>query len=100
MRCSRTRKCGQRFTLKKHPDLYVKNKYVCPVCGGYAYSDEQNRRNEMAKRENCECPMYPFKHAKGSLRACIYHPKEIAGVEWTEEEIRDYEACMRTRRSG
>ncbi len=99
MRCSNTRKCGQRFTLKKHPDLYVKDKYICPECGGRAYSDEKNRRNELAKQEQCagDC-CYPFKHRKDSLRMCPGHP--LADVDLTQMELHDFDACMATPRSG
>ena len=68
MRC-RVKKCGKRFTLKKHPDLYQTDKCICPVCGGKASSDEKNRRNEKAKQDLCDC--LPFPHERGTVAGCV-----------------------------
>ncbi len=96
VRCHR-RKCRQRDVLRKHPDEY-KVAPKCSACGWPVRSIEQERRNEFKAQESCTCLAIPFKHKKGSLRLCEYHPK--AGTEPTDEEWDDHEQMCRTPRSG
>ena len=71
----------------------------CPVCGSTkVYSIEDSRRRQADRQDTCECTRYPFPHKRGSLRMCEYHP--LIGVEPTEDEIADYEACLATPRSS
>lgn len=99
MRCSKTKTCGKRFRLKRHPDSYVqRSKVMCPECGGMAYSDEKNRQNELAKQRTCHCPNYPFPHRAGSLRFCQQNPR--AEEPPTDQEVFDYEACLATPRGA
>lgn len=98
MRCVATYRCGQRFTLRRHPESYKRDRYVCPSCGGRAYSDEQNRRNELAKQERCHCNGVPFPHRKGSILGCDHHP--VDPLEWSPEQEAQYEAMLAVPRSG
>ncbi len=99
MRCTNTRKCGRRFTLRRHPDSYVRrSKVLCPSCGGQAYSDEKTRKAELAKQETCMCPSIPFPHRLGSILGCDHHPKPTE--DWTDEDQWQYEAMWNTPRSG
>lgn len=50
-------------------------------------------------QSRCYCANYPFPHVAGSLRMCAVR-LEADGVEPTEAEIRDYEACLCTPRSA
>jgi len=89
-----------RFTLKRHPDLYVRM-VKCPVCGTTnVKSVEADRRREMAASSTCDCNPYPFPHKSGTMRMCINHPLVLMGVDPTEEEISDYQGCLDTPRSG
>lgn len=99
MRCSQgAAGCGRRFTLRRHPDLYVRT-VKCPHCGSLnVRSDEKNRRRELVRQATCYCAMYPFPHRTGSLRMCLEHP--LSGTEPTDEEILQYQECIATRRSG
>ena len=99
MRCSNTRKCGQRFTLRRHPDEYKRRSLtMCPSCGGHAYIDEGNRRKELAKQDTCHCHNIPFPHRRGSVLGCESHPKPMD--QWTIDDERDYEAMLATPRTG
>lgn len=101
MRCGH-RMCWRRYTLRKHPDKYVRP-VKCPHCGNRKkqYSVEGQRRRELQKRKEkrlqCYCNRYPFPHQKGSLRMCDHHPAKT--VEPTEEEYVQYQQCLETPRS-
>lgn len=98
MRCG-VETCRQRFTLRRNPEEYVRA-IKCPSCGDHlkVRSVEAERQRELVKQDTCSCGGYPFPHRKGSMRGCADHPRAIE--EFTQEEIHDYEACMRTPRSG
>ena len=97
MRCS---SCGTRFALKRHPDLYVRI-VKCPDCKSMnVYSAEASRRREVENQNTCCCNAYPFPHRAGSLRMCHEHHLGLLGVDPTDEEIRNYQACLATPRSG
>jgi hypothetical protein len=98
MRCSRGRNgCGRRFTLKRSPDTYVRSP-KCPYCKSFnVYSVEMERRIEQARQDTCRCASLPFPHRKGAILGCAHHPKP--DEEWTEDDYRDYEACLATPRS-
>lgn len=98
MRCCNTRKCGRRYTLRRHPDdyAYPARYWRCPTCGGPAYSDEMNRRRELAQQDTCHC--LPFPHRRGSIMGCNHHPKPVD--EWTDEDRRDYQDMLETPRGS
>jgi len=103
MRCNACRRSAKgdasaRFTLRRAPHLYVRA-VRCPVCkSDDVVSIEAIRRRELAKQEPCECGVYPFKHRAGSLRFCAQNPR--ATEPETEEDMYQYEACLRTARGG
>ena len=99
MRCTNTKKCGRRFTLKRHPDRYIQRwRVMCPSCGGHAYIDEYNRRRELEGRDQCHCNGIPFPHQRGSILGCDSHPK--APEDWTMEDEYQYQAMLETPRTG
>lgn len=115
MRCNECRRRHRRrtgkdaftcYTLKRHPLAYKRESSTkCPVCGSLdVVSIEHIRKRDLAKRkergDHCQCNAYPFPHQKGSMRMCDHHPKILADEEVTEEEARDYQACLETPRSG
>jgi len=82
------------MTLKKFVNLeYV----VCSACGGPVRSDEANRRKELAEKDTCYCPGLPFPHEKATILGCIKHP--LDPEDWTEEQNRQYQNIMETKRS-
>ena len=94
MRC-RSGKCYKRFTLRKHPSQYKTDRMLkCPVCGGEARSDEQNRRNEKAKQDICDC--LPFPHERGTVAGCVDWPG--TGNDFEDEDA--VRAVWETPRGG
>lgn len=99
MRCGHGKQgCYARFTLRRHPDQYVRP-VRCPYCKSLnVHSVEKARRAEQKKQDTCYCGNYPFPHRKGSLRMCMHHPS--IHEEPTDEEKDDYYRCMDTPRSA
>lgn len=88
--------------LKRHPSQY-KRVVRCPTCkSDDVVSVEHLHRAQMRKRAEsgmlCKCTAYPFPHERGSLRMCDHHT--LADVDPSEDEWRDYEACLATPRSA
>lgn len=103
MRCNACRSAGRgsgRFTLKRHPDLYVRE-VKCPVCGetDRLSSQEKDRKLELERRPSHSCSGYPFPHVPGSMRMCTEHPEYIMGFEPDDDEKRDYESVIATPRT-
>lgn len=93
MRCSKFG-CFRRFTLKQHFNKYKKS-VICPHCGcNIVHSREKERRSEMNRKIMCFC--LPFKHKKGEILGCIYHPKE----KLTKEDEQQIEGMLETLRGG
>jgi hypothetical protein len=90
-----------RYTLRRAPELYVIARYRnCPVCGSSnVRSDESNRRREMIKRLATKkiCHVL-FPHEHGTLFGCECHAKHPD--DWTEDEYRQAEGMLATKRSG
>lgn len=98
MRCSH---CGGRFTLKRHPDKYVRA-IRCPHCRSLnVYSCEQARRRELRRQETCHCSAYPFPHRAGSMTFCRENPQwdDPAFVPSRDDELA-YDRVIATPRSG
>ena len=103
MRCNACRAAGRssgRFTLKRHPDLYV-NGAKCPACGekNRISSQEKDRRTELERRPSHSCENYPFPHVPGSMRMCTEHPEYILGFEPSDDDKRNYQGVIDTDRS-
>lgn len=93
----RCNKCGTRFRWRKTRKTEPK----CTWCRSTnVWNEEASRRKELANQERCHCNWYPFPHRKGSMTMCIHHPDRVAGIVPTDDEIRDYEGCLATPRSG
>ncbi len=92
--------CSGRFTLRKHPDKYVLQRYKnCPCCGSSnVMIVEHQRRRETAKQNTCYCHHIPFPHKKGELLGCEHHPKDYD--DWTEEDHQQFQDMLATPRSG
>lgn len=87
-----------RFTLKKHPDKYVRP-VKCPACKGTnLYHAEQEKRN-WNTRNLCRCAGYPFRHRAGSLRFCDQNPQHALGFPPTDEEIEQHQTIIETPRT-
>jgi hypothetical protein len=100
MRCCSGRKgCGSRFTLKRPLREYIRE-VRCPYCKSKNVRDLEMERRREVNKNKCTCKGYPFPHRRGSMRMCDHHPKWIAGVDPTPEEIAAYDQVMRTPRSG
>lgn len=91
-RCKRE-SCRYRFSVSVYRIIPV-----CPKCKGAARCIEQERANEQAKVRRCNCNVYPFPHAEGTLRMCLKHP--LADVTPSDEEVFDYERLMSRPRGG
>lgn len=98
MRCST---CTGRFTLKRHPDQYVRA-VRCPHCRSLnVYSCEQARRRELRRQDTCHCHHYPFPHRAGSLTFCEEKPAWcLPGFRPTRDDQLAYERVIATPRSA
>lgn len=101
MRCSHWRGCGRRFTLKRHPDDYVRQ-VKCPHCKSpHVYSCESSRRRELQRQHTCHCSAYPFPHRAGSLDFCVQSTQwEHEDFQPTAAQIAAYERVLATPRSA
>lgn len=88
--CRKKTKGNGRFTLPRPLKEYV-GEVRCPRCRSVnVASNEEYRCKEEQKRvesgQICRCEHIPFRHRKGTLRMCAYHPDYIFGIEPTDEE--------------
>lgn len=70
----KTVQCGQRKTLAKHPDDYIRLP-KCPACGAQNWMiDKWRLKHEVrGNGDVCRCGGYHFQHRKGS-KYCYEHP--------------------------
>jgi hypothetical protein len=104
MRC-RVKACQKRFSVKRHPNLYVRWP-KCPACGTRLHTSlvEAERQAEMdrakARGDVCGCSGYSFPHRRGSIAGCVEHPDRLAGLPMTEDELRHHAAVEQTPRGA
>lgn len=104
MRCNACRAAGRgsgRFTLPRHPDLYVRA-VKCPACGETERlsSQEKDRKLELERRPSHSCSAYPFPHKPGTLVMCVDNPERVLGFATTEQEQEEYRSTLDTPRSA